>query len=84
MCHTCKPIRAYETIDTADKLNLLKAKAYDLVNEGVFTLLHDFGDMDGDFHETQFLCEDCGKVHILWLHTFLCRTGGEWRCVLPH
>lgn len=79
MCHSCKPIRDYQLIETAAQLNAMKANAYSLVEEGTFSILHDFSNDDIDYNEVQFLCQDCGKVHILWLHTFMCRTGGEWR-----
>ncbi len=79
MCVTCKPIRSYENIDTYEKLESIKEKASSLINRGTFKLVSEFGDPSDDYHETQFLCKDCGKVHVLWLHTFFCRTGGEWR-----
>ena len=81
MCVTCKPIRHYEIVNTTEQLNKIKESAFELVNQGTFTLLNDFSSDSQDYHEMQFLCEDCGKVHVLWLHTFLCRTGGEWRSV---
>ena len=79
MCRTCEPVKTYETIDSAKKLNSIKAHAYSLVEEGAFTVLKDLSDRGSDYCEVQFHCEECGKNHVLWLHTFMCRTGGEWR-----
>jgi len=79
MCMTCKPVRHYETVNTTEQLNKLKESAYALVEEGSFTVLSDFTSDTQDYHEMQFLCEQCGNVHILWLHTYLCGSGGEWR-----
>lgn len=79
MCKACKPIKAYQTVDNADQLNSIKEKAYSLVDEGAFTLRHDFTNETADYSEVQFHCEECGRIHVLWLHTFMCRTGGEWR-----
>lgn len=57
----------------------IKENASSLVDGGTYSILHDFGNDDIDNNYVQFLCQDYGKVHILWLHTFMYRTDGEWR-----
>ncbi len=79
MCKSCKSIKDYQNIDSSATLNQIKGDADSLVSEGTFSVLYDYNHPEADYREIQFLCEDCGKVHVLWLHTFLCRTGGEWR-----
>ncbi len=81
MCQSCQPIREYQLVASAHQLHQIKENAYSLVEAGTFSVINDFSNEDMDYNEVQFLCEDCGKVHVLWLHTFMCRTGGEWRSV---
>lgn len=81
MCQTCQPIRSYQTVSDAHALSSIKEQAYHLVDQGLFTMGYEFNDPTTDFQEVQFHCEDCGKTHILWLHTYYCRVGGEWRCL---
>ena len=79
MCQLCQPIRAYQQVASADQLHHIKENAFSMVEDGTFSIINDFSNEDLDYSEVQFLCENCGQVHVLWLHTFMCRTGGEWR-----
>lgn len=79
MCQTCQPMKDYQIVSSAAQLQEIKENAFAKVQEGAFTLVYDSSESDMDYREVQFLCEECGQVHILWLHTFMCRTGGEWR-----
>ena len=79
MCITCKPIRAYKNIDSYTKLSIIRASATSLVDKGIFELIFEFNETDHDYQESQYLCKDCGKVHVLWLQSCLCASGGEWR-----
>lgn len=79
MCVNCQTIQSYQTIDSTDTMTHIKETALSMVAQGSFSKLNEFS--QPDFFEAQYLCEECGKVHVLWLHTFLCRTGGEWRTV---
>lgn len=79
MCINCKTMEVYQTVDSTETMETIKESALSMVAKGTFTKMKEFA--QPDFFEAQYICEECGKVHVLWLHTFMCRTGGEWRIV---
>lgn len=79
MCLTCHPLKKYESVQTREQMDLMKAHAFTYVELGNVKVVSEFEDTN--YKEISFFCEDCGTRHILWMHTNYLEHGGEWRTI---
>ena len=77
-CSTCVTLPQYAPVQSRETLNYYEHLASSHVEQGVLDLCQ-VPDPNSDFKEHRYICKHCGTSFVLWLDTYLVKSGGEWR-----